>query len=45
LLKIVWKMIQTRTPYSADVHAKNQLAHGSWVLQLLAQKPAPAPGE
>jgi transposase len=45
LLKIVWKMIQTRTPYNADVHAKNQLAHGSWVLQLLNQKPAPIPGE
>jgi transposase len=40
LLKILWKMIRTRTPYNADLHAKNQLAHGSWVLQLMSQKPA-----
>jgi transposase len=40
LLKILWKMIQTRTPYNADLHTKNQLAHGSWVLQLMRQKPA-----
>jgi transposase len=40
LLKILWKMVQDRTPYNADLHARNQLAHGSWVLQLMAQKPA-----
>ena len=40
LLKILWKMIQTRTPYNADLHTKSQLAHGSWVLQLMRQKPA-----
>jgi len=45
LLKILWKMIQTRTPYDADLHAKNQLAHGSWVLQLLPEKPAPSCGK
>lgn len=33
-LKILWKMWQTRTPYNAEFHLKNQLAHGSWVLQL-----------
>ena len=33
-LKILWKMWQTRTPYNADLHAKNQLKHGSWVLQM-----------
>jgi transposase len=38
-LKIVWKMWQTRTPYDADLHGRNQLKHGSWVLQLV-NKPA-----
>jgi hypothetical protein len=36
-LKIVWKMWQTRTTYDADLHARNQLKHGSWVLQLVNQ--------
>ena len=35
LLEIVWKMIQTRTPYDADLHARNQKQHGSWVLALV----------
>jgi transposase len=35
LLKILWKMIATRTPYDADFHARNQQRHGSWVLQLM----------
>lgn len=30
-------MWQTRTVYSPELHMKNQLAHGSWVLQLKAQ--------
>jgi len=33
-LKILWKMWQTRTPYNAEIHLKNQLDHGSWVLKL-----------
>jgi transposase len=33
-LKILWKMWQTRTCYDADLHARNQTQHGSWVLQL-----------
>jgi transposase len=33
-LKIIWKMWQTKTSYNAELHLKNQLAHGSWVLQL-----------
>jgi len=33
-LKIIWKMWQTHTPYDADLHQRNQLAHGSWVLKL-----------
>jgi transposase len=39
LLKILWRMLQTRTPYDAELHAKNQQAHGSWVLSLM-NKPA-----
>lgn len=33
-LKILWKMWQTRTCYDAELHQKNQLQHGSWVLNL-----------
>ena len=33
-LKILWKMWQTRTEYDAELHQKNQLRHGSWVLKL-----------
>lgn len=36
-LKIIWKMWQTRTAYDGALHMKNQLAHGSWVLQLNPQ--------
>jgi transposase len=31
-LKILWKMWQTHTCYDAELHRKNQLRHGSWVL-------------
>lgn len=34
-LKILWKMLQTHEPYNPDIHARNQLKHGSWVLQIL----------
>ena len=33
-LKILWKMWQTQTPYDAELHQRNQLKHGSWVLGL-----------
>jgi transposase len=33
-LKILWKMWQTHSRYDAQLHAKNQLKHGSWVLKL-----------
>ncbi len=36
-LKIIWKMWQTRTPYDAELHQRNQIEHGSWVLQLLPE--------
>jgi transposase len=35
LLKILWRMIQTRKPYDADLHARNQKQHGSGVLALI----------
>jgi transposase len=35
LLKILWRMIQTRQPYDADLHARHQKQHGSWVLALM----------
>jgi transposase len=33
-MKIIWKMWQTHTCYDAQLHLKNQLAHGSWVLKV-----------
>jgi hypothetical protein len=33
-LKIIWKMWQTGTTYDPAQHMRNQLAHGSWVLQI-----------
>jgi transposase len=34
-LKIIWKMWRTRTPYNEALHLRNQVAHGSWVIELL----------
>jgi transposase len=34
-LKILWKMWQTRTPYDAELHQRNQVRHGSWVIALI----------
>lgn len=39
LLKILFRMILDHKPYDADLHARNQDKHGSWVLSLL-NKPA-----
>lgn len=36
-LKILWKMWQTRTHYDADLHTRNQIKHGSWVLLLCTE--------
>jgi transposase len=33
-LKILWKMWQTGTCYDPELHTRNQIKHGSWVLQL-----------
>ncbi len=38
-LKILWKMWQTRTCYDAELHARNQIKHGSWVLKIHAPQP------
>jgi len=37
--KILWKMWQTRKPYDAELHQRNQVKHGSWVIALM---PSPA---
>jgi transposase len=42
LLKILWKMVQTRKPYDADLHARHQKQHGSWVLALMKPVAKPA---
>jgi transposase len=40
LLKILFRMILDHKPYDAELHARNQEKHGSWVLALLNQTPA-----
>ncbi len=35
LLKILFRMIVDRKPYDAELHARNQEKHGSWVLALI----------
>jgi len=34
-LKILNKMLETRTPYDEALHLRNQVKHGSWVIKLL----------
>ena len=45
LLKILFKMIVDKKPYDAELHARNQQKHGSWVIELITQTPAPKLGE
>lgn len=40
LLKIVFKMLLDKKPYNAELHARNQQRHGSWVLELVSKNPA-----
>ena len=40
LLKIIFRMISDKQPYDAELHARNQQKHGSWVLKLINQAPA-----
>jgi transposase len=35
LLKILFRMLINKKPYDADLHARNQQKHGSWVLKLV----------
>lgn len=35
LLKILFRMLTNKTPYDAELHARNQQIHGSWVLKLI----------
>lgn len=43
LLKIIWRMIQTRKAYDGELHARNQKQHGSWVLKLIPHAPSVKP--
>lgn len=36
LLKILFRMLKSKTPYDAELHARNQQKHGSWVLKLVS---------
>ncbi len=38
-LKILWKMWQTHRPYDAELHQRNQVKHGSWVIALTTATP------
>jgi transposase len=35
LLKILFRMLKDKTCYDAELHARNQQKHGSWVLKLM----------
>jgi transposase len=35
LLKILFRMLTDKKPYDAELHARNQQKHGSWVLKLM----------
>lgn len=35
LLKIVFRMLETKKPYDSEFHSRNQQKHGSWVIQLV----------
>jgi transposase len=37
-LKILWKMWQTKTHYDEQLHTRNQVRHGSWVLAITTEK-------
>lgn len=38
-VKILWRMWQSRTRYDPELHQRNQLRHGSWVLSLQTTTP------
>lgn len=35
LLKILFRMLKDKTPYDAELHARNQKKHGSWLIELV----------
>jgi transposase len=41
LLKILFRMLTDRNIYDAELHARNQLKHGSWVIALLPKSTSP----
>jgi transposase len=45
LLKIVFRMISDKAPYDAELHARNQQKHGSWVLKLVTKSTGSDRGE
>jgi len=45
LLKIVFRMISDKNPYDAELHARNQQKHGSWILALANKTSAASAGE
>lgn len=45
LLKIVFRMISDKAPYDAELHARNQQKHGSWVLTLVTKSTGSDRGE
>lgn len=40
-IKIIWAMWRSGTQYDADLHQRNQVAHGSWVIRLMDEGEAP----
>lgn len=40
LLKILFRMIQDKKPYDAELHARNQKKHGSWLIKLVNESTA-----
>jgi transposase len=44
LLKILFRMLEDKRPYDAELHALNQQKYGSWVLALV-DKTTPAPSK
>ena len=44
LLKILFRLLVDKMPYDAELHARNQLKHGSWVIKLL-DAPVAQPGK
>lgn len=42
-MKILWAMWRNKTKYDPDLHQRNQVAHGSWVIELMtANEPSTA---